>query len=299
MAAILQTASRHTSDASRQPSRQTAEPSVALRAEQWLRREISFVISRRFENWQDPLAGSAPQICWSDLQEHAWLEAEQEAAWFRRMNYLKYRATQLRGKLSVESPCRQTIEQLESLLDEATQIRNRLTTVFLKLVIGIARRFANERFAMDELVSEGNAVLLRAVEMFDADRGFRFSTYATHAVRRAITRYVGRAARRHYTAASEQLDALEDDAHWSLPHERRMWAAVETIDALLQRLQPREKDIVCARHGWGRDEPPQTLQAIANSMGVSRERVRQIEQRAMRKLQQLAEAETQELCELW
>ena len=116
-----------------------------------------------------------------------------------------------------------------------------LTTVYLKLVVSIAAGLVNARFPIDELISEGSHVLLRTMEKFDADRGLRFSTYATHAIRRSLYRHVKRVARQAVPTPPETLQAAPDERRWTLAHERRMWRAVEKIDEMLAALLLRAK----------------------------------------------------------
>ncbi len=109
---------------------------------------------------------------------------------FCRMNYLKYRANLLRVTLNAQRPSEPKLLRIERLLREATRLRNEIVHANVRLVVSIVKQFADERNSFDDLLSEGINCLIKAVDKFDFDRGFRFSTYATRAVRREVFRLV-------------------------------------------------------------------------------------------------------------
>jgi len=217
------------------------------------------------------------------------LEAAEEWRLFRQMNLARFRAARLRQTLSRETPETSMLDEIERLLGRADRIRNQLAIVFAKLTVSIARRFANARTPLDELVSEGQATLLAAISKFDPERGFRFSTYATHALRRRLLRYLRNCQRERERFGELPQDHLLSDGHrWTLAYERRLLATLEQVERLLGHLPPRDRYILRSRYGWGREFDPRTLQDIADELGVSRERVRQLEARSLKRLRELA-----------
>src|SRR5579871_1409187 len=98
------------------------------------------------------------------------LTRDQEVALFLRINYAKYRVNKLRAKLSVTAPDRRVVDLIDALLTEANEIRNRIVQANVRLVVSIAKHFTHSEMSLDDLASEGNVVLMRAIETFDAGR---------------------------------------------------------------------------------------------------------------------------------
>jgi RNA polymerase primary sigma factor len=161
----------------------------------------------------------------------------------------------------------------------------------MRLVISIVKKFVNPHNLFDDLLSDGIMALIRAVEKFDYDRGFRFSTYATQVVRRNAYRNV-MARQKERTKVTTSLedgnfDFDDQETQGGISPDR--WNLLRSkLTALLDKLDRREKLIVRARFSLGSHRRVQTLQRIADSLGVSKERVRQLEKRALEKLRELA-----------
>ncbi|MFO0898048.1 MAG: sigma-70 family RNA polymerase sigma factor [Pirellulales bacterium] len=220
------------------------------------------------------------------------LPADEERRLFRRMNYAKFKADQLRQELNPRRARRAVVEEIEALVDEAEQIRGLLIRANLRLVVSIAKRFVDSSNTFYELVSDGNISLIRAVEKFDYYLGNRFSTYATYAVRRNFFRTVikRREDRQRCPLADEELLATAapvDDPETL--GEKQVLDLRHRLAGLLHRLNDRERSVVQARFGFGGDGRLKTFQQLGDEFGVCKERVRQIQVRAMEKLRLLAE----------
>jgi len=217
------------------------------------------------------------------------LTAEQERDLFRRYNYLKYKAANLLADID---ECEVTAEQLDALkqlLADADEIKNRIIPANLRLVVSIAKRHVSGKAPnFFEIVSDGNLSLLRAVENFDYTRGNKFSTYATWAIvknyARTIPEHYYRYAR-YVTGQDELLEAAAD--YRSEPVSETQTEGVrEMLAAGLAELTERERTIVTDHYGLFSRGAAQTLEQLGRRFGVTKERIRQIEKRALAKLQQ-------------
>ena len=216
------------------------------------------------------------------------LSVDGETFLFRKMNYLKFRAEQLRTSAAGHA----THQDLQDLLEDADSVRNHIAECNLRLVISIARKFCTSVCDFDELMSEGNEILLKAISKFDFSRGFRFSTYATHSIQRHFFRYTQRRQKRNsleFRSTSEVLNEIpnaESDAsidEW-VKEEQRM---TSLIGLMSDRLNEREHQIVTARFGLNPDGVVKTLRELSAEMGLSKERVRQLQIVAVEKLREL------------
>jgi RNA polymerase primary sigma factor len=228
------------------------------------------------------------QMCATKL-----LTPEQELLLFRRMNYAKYRIACLKkrsGKYKVSS---RHVSKLASLQASALQDRNTIVSANIRLVISIAKKYNTPENTFDDLLSEGIASLMYAVEKFNYSKGFRFSTYATYAIQRSLFRYMEHRSlenNRFVAAETDMLDSQPQLETAGLMTEGRWHTLQHALANLLAKLEPRERTIIRLRFGLGSNPDVMTLQSLAEEMGVCKERVRQIEQRAISKLRAWAES---------
>lgn len=225
------------------------------------------------------------------LCERRLLSAEEERHRFRRMNFAKYRADILRRKLDPAHPDQALVEQIEFLIGLALLDRNEIVTANTRLVVSIIKKFAGVVKSFDELLSEGIETLLRATEKFDYARGFRFSTYATTAVRRSLYRSLQTAQREMNRVSIGNQAAIEDclqPDQASPEDELRRQQRQRALRELLRRLSQRERYILSRRYGLDGVGEGQTLQSLADELGVCKERVRQLEVKARDKIRLLA-----------
>jgi RNA polymerase primary sigma factor len=206
---------------------------------------------------------------------------------FRKLNFLKYRAAQLRERIEPDADA----HQVERLLHEVRTIQDRIIRSYLGLVVSIVKSWIQPNEDFTELVSVGNLAMVRALEGFDFARGRRFSTYATWAVTNDFVRRVPRERnrrRRFVTGRDAFLQVAIDhrDGH-SDAEDLDQYRKVAQM--MLGRLTEREQLIVNRRFGLTGEK--QTLEQLGQVIGISKERVRQIESRALGKLRRIAVAQ--------
>jgi len=232
------------------------------------------------------------------LYEVPLLTKDQEQHLFRKMNFLKHQAKKLANKIDPAHARTQDLDELERLLIEASKVKEQLVNCNMRLVVSIAKRHAGQTDNFFELLSDGNISLLRAVEKFDYSRGNKFSTYASWAIMKNFARSIPeeKHRRERYVTGHEELFEIAPD---NRTDESECLASAEQashkVNRLLSTLDPREREIIRLRAGLDNSEGGMTLEKIGERLGITKERVRQLNVRAMKKMRVLAEEHKEEL----
>lgn len=227
------------------------------------------------------------------------LSAADEQTYFLRYNYARYRMVRIleehRGSRLSSAAARELIkwdEVARRLCDDIVQAN-------LGLIPTMIERSRVNGMEFAELISEGQYALLRSVEKFDCSRGFKFSTYACRSILTAIARSVALLAR-HRSHFPMEFDP--DFQSPDLLEMREAFDDEDTVRALSAVLKSNradltrtEKKILSERFGFDsrlagdKDAAPKTLREIASIFGVTKERVRQIQNRALEKIRNALE----------
>ncbi len=248
------------------------------------------------------------------------------------------------GRVPLLSP-EEEIELAKKMAEGDNAAKQRLSEANLRLVVSIAKRYVGRGMQFLDLIQEGNLGLMKAVEKFDYQKGFKFSTYATWWIRQAITRAIADQARtiripvhmvetinrqvrvsrmllqklgREPTPAeiAEEMgisesrvmeiqkiaqdpvsletpigeeedshigDFLEDETATAPSDTVAFRMLKEQLISVLDTLTPREEKVLRLRYGID-DGRPRTLEEVGKEFNVTRERIRQIEAKALRKL---------------
>ncbi|MFO0792118.1 MAG: sigma-70 family RNA polymerase sigma factor, partial [Pirellulales bacterium] len=230
----------------------------------------------------------------ASLYEMPLLTREQEAHLFRKYNFLKYKAEKLRRELDPAQPKASLMDEIESLSQQAVATKNEIARANLRLVVSIAKRHVTPDQNFFELVSDGNMSLLRAIEKFDFARGNKFSTYASWAIMKNFARTIPGEFKhrdRFRTSQDELFAATQEHRGNPLVEEGAQHQREAQIERILRRLDEREQKIIIGRFGLDHSNEPQTLKEVGASLGVTKERIRQIEARALSKLREAAKEE--------
>ena len=164
----------------------------------------------------------------------------------------------------------------------------------LRFVVSVAKRYQNLGVPLPDLIAEGNVGLVRAAHLFDPERGVRFISYAVWWIRQAILRTLDEQTRttRRTTPLETSLSEEDDPSRSSSLRDPLSPDPMElTLDAFLSlevrramaSLAPREVRVLRLYYGLDGSQPL-TLEEIASVFGLSRERVRQIKERALGRL---------------
>ena len=233
----------------------------------------------------------------ASLYEVPLLNKEQEQHLFRKMNFLKHKAARLRARLDPLRARMPDLKRIEELQDQANAVKDLLINCNMRLVVSIAKRHAGQTDNFFELLSDGNMSLIRAVEKFDYSRGNKFSTYATWAIMKNFARSIPEEKRRRerYVTGHEDLFEIAPD---NRTDEQECLASAEQnahrVNRLLDHLDARERQIIRMRAGLDNSEG-MTLEEIGQQLGITKERVRQLNVRIMHKLRTIAREEKLDL----
>ena len=237
----------------------------------------------------------------ASLYEVALLTREQEQYLFRKYNFLKFQASKLRDNMESSRARAADMDKIEVLYEMAVKVKNQIVQSNLRLVVSIAKRHVMATEDFFQLVSDGNMSLIRAVEKFDYSRGNKFSTYASWAIMKNFARTIPGEFRQkdRFRPTSEELFLSKEDqrtdqrALESLQLQRE-----QRVSQILDNLDDREQKIIISRFGLDYRHEPQTLKEVGEELGVTKERIRQIEARALSKLRQAAQMEKIDFADL-
>jgi len=222
------------------------------------------------------------------------MKGDEEKLMFLRFNYSKRRLKMLKKKIMLDGLTKELGEEMLDWYARSEHLREYLVRTNLALVLAMAKRTRLGDCDFAEVVSEGNMALLRAVEKFSVDRGFKFSTYACRAIIKAFSR-TSMKHNRHRTRFPVEFEPDLEKSDWS---QRRRENVEEDlvgelrsiVDGNLAELSDIEQTVLRRRFNWEAENPaPLTLEQVGQIIGVTKERVRQIQNKALTKIRRLME----------
>lgn len=220
------------------------------------------------------------------------LTTAQERWLFLRYNYARMRLGQLQEHYAGRPLTAKATRQFLGWAHRALDARSTIAGVNLPLVMAMAKRTRLASIDYNELISEGNMALLRSVDKFDCGRGFKFSTYACRAILKSFSRVALRISRYRGRFPMEFDPAIERSDYLERKREEIETDCVDELkDILLQNLADLsdvERTVIHERFALrpvdGKDATPKTLAEVGVIIGVTKERVRQIQNKALRKI---------------
>ena len=227
---------------------------------------------------------------------------DRERGWFRWFNYCRFRVFSI---LEAHANQRLSADSTAELLRwerEVLKARSEIVRLNVPLVLAMAKRTKITGVDYSDLISEGSMALMRSVDKFDWARGFKFSTYACRSILKAFSRVATRTSRYRGHFPTEFDPTLEKT---DIAETRRKDVEETFVDDLrsimgrnLAKLTDVEEKVIRARfaldggkHEAGADEPrSHTLEQVGEMIGVTKERVRQIQNKALAKLREVLES---------
>lgn len=211
----------------------------------------------------------------------------EEEQMFLRYNYARMRMKELLQKqLKRNSMAR--AKQIVKWQNRVNETRSAITASNMGLVMAMAKRTKIPYVDFPELISEGNMALLRSIDKFDVSRGFKFSTYACRAILKSYNRLATKTGRYRQHFPVEFDPSLERSDYDVMKHEFKRQDSLDSIKEIisynLADLSDTEKTVVVERFALDSGGKGRTLAQVGEKVGLTNERVRQIQLAALSKI---------------
>ena len=259
----------------------------------------SFSVATTEEKLFGPEAPRIERAAWKGFTEVAEdtqprrrvnLKHEEEIQLFLRFNYARYRLS----KLVIAQTRRASLLRAKAMLHwhrRADESRDALVESNMALVLSMANKVYFSSVDLGDLISEGNIALLRSVEKFDVARGYRFSTYACGSILKAFGRLAQKVSRYRRLFPMEYDPELEQGDADGEKHDNQWSESVDELLDVISRnkagLTKLERTVIMERFALTSRDQGRTLAQVGQRIGLTNERVRQIQNRALTKLRQV------------
>ena len=252
-----------------------------------------------------PALGDSVHTYLKAIGRRELLTAEQEVELAKRIEaglYAEYKLGWLEESPGPQEMSETEREELEWIAEDGRRAKAHMLEANLRLVVSVAKKYSDRGMPLLDVVQEGNLGLIRAVEKFDYAKGYKFSTYAMWWIRQAIQRQeLGKTPAQIEELLRITRQPISLDSTIGEDGETRIGDLIEDVDAseasevvdrqlmadqlrrALDDLEPREATIMSLRFGLF-DGRPRTLDEIGKHLGLTRERIRQLEKQSLSKL---------------
>jgi len=221
------------------------------------------------------------------------LTAAEEKSLFLRMNYARSRIKKILDRFAGRRLTKLATNEVLWWQHRVELVQNEIVQANMPLVLAMAKRTKLGNIDYAELISEGNMALLRSVDKFDVGRGFKFSTYACRAILKSFSRVAMKIARYRGRFPVEFDPTLERSDHLEQQRIEHETDCIDELRCIIREntadLNQTEVTVLQARFALAKvqgleGDGPKTLEQVGNLIGVTKERVRQIQNRALAKL---------------
>ncbi|MEM6562607.1 MAG: sigma-70 family RNA polymerase sigma factor [Planctomycetota bacterium] len=241
-----------------------------------------------FTRWYQPTRDEAFEGE-KDMGQPQLMKPAEEKLMFLRFNYAKKKLGVLQRRVKRKGLDKKTATELVEWDRKFEHYREYLVRTNLALVLAMAKRTRLGDVDFAEIVSEGNMALIRAVDKFNVDKGFKFSTYACRAILKAFSRTAMKHSRHRQRFPVEFEPDLEksnwDEVRRELIEDDCVDELKTIVDENLADLSDVERTVLKRRFNWAQEEDaPLTLEQVGRIIGVTKERVRQIQNKALVKI---------------
>jgi RNA polymerase primary sigma factor len=247
-------------------------------------------------SWYRPLMDDpSPKYTTTKKPGTLLLTAAEERVLFLQYNYARHRVSELQSEIGPNEPGEEQARDILRWYRLAQEYREQIAETNLALVLAMAKRTRMSEVDFADLVSEGNMALLRSVDKFDCGRGFKFSTYACRAILKAFSRQGMKLSKYRQRFPTDFDPALEKSNHLETIRRTHEEEVAEEIKHIVERneadLSDVEMTVVQHRFGLNAKEGqvPLTLEQVGQIIGVTKERVRQIQNKALEKIRAVLE----------
>ena len=299
----------------REPRREPIPRLLRQRVDALMQEELDFMDSEQFarrgiekELFEEDIP-RLPLVDWyQPTRDDAFDKAEnvsaptlmkppEERLMFLRFNFAKLKFGRIQRRIKrkgINNLEKKDAQELVQWFNKFEHLREYLVRTNLALVLAMAKRTRLGDVDFAEVVSEGNMALIRAVDKFNVDKGFKFSTYACRAILKAFSRTAMKHSRHRQRFPVEFEPDLEKSNWLETKREDVRDDCVTELKTIVDRnladLTEVEQQVLRKRFNWEQDAAnPLTLEQVGKIIGVTKERVRQIQNKALVKIRKLME----------